>query len=102
MDDVLQAKLGTESIMLRDTDHSATDSDQSPVIPGTISTDDISDVPSELSVSMSDELPSDDWLPAADMSNKLLDDGSSSDDSSNNLVQDDGIYKVNSDDSSTY
>ncbi|KAM1164645.1 hypothetical protein ACFX13_024764 [Malus domestica] len=102
MDDVLQAELGTEPIMLRDTDQSVTDSDRSPVIPRTISTDDISDVPSELHVSMSDELPSDDRLPAVDMSNELPDDGLSSDDSSNSLVQDGGIHEVNSDDSSTY
>ncbi|KAM2707535.1 hypothetical protein EV1_036501 [Malus domestica] len=51
---------------------------------------------------MSDELPSDDQLHAADMSNELPDDGSSSDDSSNSLVQDGGIHEVNSDDSSTY
>ncbi|KAM1894532.1 hypothetical protein ACFX13_043426 [Malus domestica] len=88
--------------MLRDTDQSTTDSDRLPVIPGTISTDDRSDVPSELPVSMSDELPSDDRLPAVDMSNELPDDGSSSDDSSNSLVQDGGIHEVNSDDSSTY
>ena len=71
MDDVLQAKLGTEPIMLCDTDQSTTDSDRSPVIPETISTDDRSDVPSELHVSMSDELPSNDLLPVADMSNEL-------------------------------
>ena len=51
---------------------------------------------------MSDELPFDDRLPAADMSNELPDDGSSSDDCSNCLVQDGGIHEVNSDDSSTY
>ena len=103
MDDVLQAELGTEPIMLRDTDQSTTDSDRSPVIFGTISTDDKSYVPIELPVSMSDELPSNDRLPVADMSNELqADDGSSSDDSSNSLVQDGGIHEVNSDDSSTY
>ncbi|KAM1000143.1 hypothetical protein ACFX2A_006928 [Malus domestica] len=102
MDDVLQAKLGTEPIVLRDTDQSTTDSDRSIVIPGTISTDDRSDVPSELPVSMCDELPSNDRLPTADMSNELPDNGSSSDDSSNSLVQDGGIHEVNSDDSSTY
>nr|CBL94155.1 putative polyprotein (retrotrasposon protein) [Malus domestica] len=53
-----------------------------------------SDMPSELSVSMSDELPSDDRLPAAGMFNKLLDDGLSSDDSSNSLIQDDGIHEL--------
>nr|XP_028960599.1 uncharacterized protein LOC114825742 [Malus domestica] len=74
MDDVLQAELGIEPIMLRDTDQSTIDSDRSPVIPRTISTDDGSDVPSELPVSMSDELPSNDRLPA-DMSNELPDDG---------------------------
>ena len=60
MDNVLQVELGTEPIMLRDTDQSAIDSDRSPVIPETISTDEILDVPNELPVSMSDELPSDD------------------------------------------
>ena len=88
--------------MLCDSNQLATDSDRSPIIPGTISTDDKSDVPSELPVSMSDELPSNDRLPVADMSNELPDDGSSSDDSSNSLVQDGGIHEVNSDDSSTY
>ncbi|KAM1518831.1 hypothetical protein ACFX1Z_021721 [Malus domestica] len=82
--------------MLRDTDQSATDSDRSPVILGTISTDDISDVPSELSVSMSNKLHSDDRLLAADMSNELSDDDSSSDDSSNSLVQDSGIHDLSS------
>ncbi|XP_050147468.1 uncharacterized protein LOC126622789 [Malus sylvestris] len=53
-----------------------------------------SDMPSELPVSMSDELPSNDRLPAADISNELPDDGSSSDDSSNSLVQDGGIHKL--------
>ncbi|XP_070668738.1 uncharacterized protein [Malus domestica] len=80
----------------------ATDSDRSPIIPGTISTDDKLDVPSELPVSMSDELPSNDRLPVADMSNELTDDDLSSDDSSNSLVQDGGIHEVNFDDSSTY
>ncbi|XP_050124942.1 uncharacterized protein LOC126602150 [Malus sylvestris] len=93
MDDVLQAELGTEPIMLRDTDQSTIDIDRLPIIPGTISTDDRSDVPNELPVSMSNELPSDDRLPAADMSNKLPDNGSSSDDSSHSLVQDGGIHK---------
>ncbi|KAM2454813.1 hypothetical protein EV2_015191 [Malus domestica] len=96
MDDMLQAELGTEPIMLRDTDQLATDSERSPVIPRIISTNDKSDVPNELRASMSDKmsnkLPSDDRLPAAGMSNKLPDDGSSSDDSSNNLVQDGGIH----------
>ncbi|KAM1537688.1 hypothetical protein PS1_002601 [Malus domestica] len=88
--------------MLCDTDQSTTDSDRSPFIPRTISIDDRSDVPSELPVSMSNELPSNDRLHAADMSNELPNDGSSSDDSSNSLVQDGGINEVNSDDSSTY
>ncbi|XP_050136682.1 uncharacterized protein LOC126612330 [Malus sylvestris] len=94
MNDVLQAELGTEPIMLRDTDQSITDSDRSPVIPGIISTDDRSDMPSEWPVNMSDELPSNDRLHAADMSNELPDDVSSSDDSSNCLVQDGGIHEV--------
>ncbi|KAM1329192.1 hypothetical protein ACFX2F_013386 [Malus domestica] len=88
--------------MLRDIDQSTTDSDRSPVISETISTDDRSYVPSELPVSMSDKLLSNDWLPAADISNELPDNGSSNDDSSNSLVQDGGIHEVNSDDSSTY
>nr|XP_028959996.1 protein ODORANT1-like [Malus domestica] len=78
MDNVLQAELGTEPIMLRDTDQSTTYSDRSPIIPGTISTDDRSDMPSELPISMSDELPSNDRLPAADMSNELPNDGAES------------------------
>ena len=101
-DDVLQAELGTEPIMLCDTDQLAIDSDRSPVISETISTDDKSDVPNKLPISMSDELPSDDRLPAAGMCNEVPDGGSSSDDSSNSLVQDGGIHEVNSDDSSTY
>ncbi|KAM1494901.1 hypothetical protein ACFXTO_029686 [Malus domestica] len=84
MDDVLQTELGTEPIILRDTNQSTTDDDRLPA------------------ADISDELPSDDRLPAADMSNELPDDGSSSDDSSNCLVQDGGIHEVNSDDSSTY
>ncbi|XP_070679503.1 uncharacterized protein [Malus domestica] len=95
MDDVLQAELGIEPIMLRDTEQSAIDSDRSLVIPETISTDDRSYMPNKLPISMSDELPSDDQLPAAGMSNALPDDGSSSDDSSNNLLQDDGIHEFN-------
>ncbi|KAM1853011.1 hypothetical protein ACFX14_009032 [Malus domestica] len=84
----LQGEMGSEVQIRRD------DSDRSPVIPGTISTDDRSDVPSELPVSMSDELPSDDQLPAADMSNELPDDGLSNDDFSNSLVQDGGIHEL--------
>ncbi|XP_050125840.1 uncharacterized protein LOC126603141, partial [Malus sylvestris] len=77
MDDVLQTELGTEPIILRDTNQSTTDDDRLPA------------------ADISDELPSDDRLPAADMSNELPDDGSSSDDSSNCLVQDGGIHEVN-------
>ncbi|KAM1535882.1 hypothetical protein ACFX1Z_014839 [Malus domestica] len=88
--------------MLHDTNQSTTDSDRSPVIPRIISIDDRSYMTSELPVIMSDELPSDDRLLAADMSNKLPNDGSSSDDSSNSLVQNGGIHEVNSDNSSTY
>ncbi|XP_050117549.1 uncharacterized mitochondrial protein AtMg00810-like [Malus sylvestris] len=58
MDDVLQTELGTEPIILRDTNQSATDDDRLPA------------------ADISDELPSDDRLPAADMSNELPDDGS--------------------------
>ena len=99
---MLQAELGTEPIMLCDTDQLDLDSDRSPAIPETISTDDKSNMPNELPVSMFDELPSDDLLPAAGMSNKVPDDGSSSDDSSNSLVQDGGIHEVNFDNPSTY
>ena len=60
-------------------------------------------MPNELHVvCMSGELPFDDQVPAASMSNELPDDGSSSDDSSNSLVQDGDTLEVNSDDSFTY
>ncbi|XP_050124393.1 uncharacterized protein LOC126601691 [Malus sylvestris] len=94
LSNVYLLELGTEPIMLRDTDQSAIDSDWSPIILETISTDNRSDVPNELSVSMSDELPSDDRLPAFGMSNELLDDGSSNDDSFNSLVQDGDIHEL--------
>ncbi|KAM1782482.1 hypothetical protein ACFX11_040945 [Malus domestica] len=83
----LQGERGSKVQIQRD------DSDRSLVIPETISTDDRLDVPSELPVSMPNELPSDDRMPTADMSNELPDDGSSSDDSSNSLVQDGGIHE---------
>ena len=87
MNDMLRAELRTKPIMLRDTDQSAIDGDQSTIILETIFTDDPSNVPNELPiVGMADELPFDDKLPAASMTKELLVDGSFSDDSSNDLV----------------